>query len=224
MAIVTGFPFVLPNYVTLTVSMPYVDHRDGQVYYQSLNDVFLDDTVGHTDYEAVLLKWAWLNKSNIDWIVPVGALNLPSVNLTGEGVIHVPQVLGVHVTITAGANLADKWWNSTQIGRFGVIFPCNGPLPKPGLFMPPHYVNSPDSYITFSSADTTSPVNFVYYNIPPGMTATIICEQNPNIQVDPTIQSNVPPIYYVVPGGYSTLTPFDAHNAAPSGNTPVYGP
>lgn len=225
MVVVSNFPFVLSEQYSLTVFLPYLNQLTDEVLWEQFDDTFWDNQQGQNNFEGTVIKWCLLNKCNPDWLSVRNKSPQILPNLSGEGVISQAGIIAIDVTIISGADLADRWWGSTLVGRFGVVFASESPLPNPNLIMPPIYINSPSSHIVFPPTLGSTITQYVYYNIPPGMLATIKVYQAPNQKGALPRQSIPPPVYFLAPPGFTIGSPFGTSGQGPPTNAEsVYGP
>lgn len=187
MPVIGGFPFVLPDYHSLIVFMPYYDCVDKAVYYQGIGELYFSvPGASAQNFETTLAKWAWLNKLNPDWLNVFPAANFISTGLKNTGTIPINECRGAQIIITQGAEFVDRWWGSAQIGKYAVVAPTFEGQPA----MPLQFVNTSDCGVSFNELGCDG----LMYTFMPGVVGTIICRSATNNGKE---RSTVPPVFYI---------------------------
>ena len=187
MSLVGAFPFINNDLHTVTIFMPYWDVLLKTVKWKEFNDVYFTNQPNTDDgFQGCVAKWAWLNKCNPDWQLVTPAVVFPNPGLTGQGFISMQDARGCVVTITGGMNLVDKWWGSSNIGKYGVIAYSQSGVPV----MPYRFVNN--NICAFENTDIGN--DGLFFNFPAGITGEIDIT---SASLNGTKNYTIPPVYYM---------------------------
>jgi len=186
--VVGGFPFIMPEYKSMVVYMPYMDFVQDKIFYQGIADpVWFMQTQGD-DMQAKLAMWSWINKLNPDWRYTKNtqATAFGPVDLSGGGSLNGIAELDIDVVV--GETVPNRWYGTADVAKFGVVA-----FTKKGkAIMPLRYINLAHCTIV---NDDPSADGFVYALVP-GVSALFTAYSVENSAANP---SSVPPIYYYAP-------------------------
>jgi hypothetical protein len=198
MTLVAGFPFQLPTNVEMDIYMPTVAPPSSTIVYQHIQTFYQQiDSLGINNLDEKIALFAYLNRLNPVW--NHFTLNAPQVFplITGEKTWPIPNITGVEIDVTAGSNVVDKWWGSSQIGKYG--FACLQDASGRDI-MPLQWINSPHTLMTIDENQACG----LHVMLFKGVTATVTVVTQ---QAQSGSSSVVPPIYYYTQTGYQIHGP-----------------
>jgi hypothetical protein len=152
---------------TIQIYLPAYDPSTGFITYTPYPVDWLLSSSGLQDNRVeLILDYAWLNKANNDWrhFGDQSSLQVYG-GLTGSGSIIQAQLNSAQVDITGGASLVDRWWGSSEIGKYGVISSGYNDIQN-GL----RFCNHPSTIHWFSNDHYPNQLN---YSFPEGVIADI---------------------------------------------------
>ena len=141
-----------------SVEPPFVDYTDLQIQY------WIDVTNQYSSLRESVAILQWLNLLNPDWQRMIAGPEHTIGVLSGEGVFDAPGLAAIHLDVTAPVQWVNRWWDSNNIGKFGVVSPVQSGY----VLQPMTFINHLHSSM---KVEDQSYEGF-YYNFQRGVTVT----------------------------------------------------
>jgi hypothetical protein len=134
----------------------------------------------------VIALFQWLNLLNPDWQHTAVAPSIPFGPLSGEGTLTINSPSSISFTCIDADKKVDLWWNTKNIGKFGVV----GATKNGFTVQPLTFINSIKSIVDFSDEGNDG----IYYNFSPGVVASGSYAQ---YGAPPNSIGRAPPVFWV---------------------------
>lgn len=177
--------------IDLTVFIPFWnrDLRPPQVDYTVIQaGCWLDPNTKWSNIMWTIGEFQWLNKCNPDWLNLINDTPVHMGVLHGEGFYQLDDIASISIVIDDTRAQIDKWWGSTQIGKYGVVSPAVDDF----IVQPLTFVNCLKNLVHIGDENYTG----LYYNFQPGVYADITAGQYGHHIFG---SSKTPPIYWYCP-------------------------
>lgn len=140
--------------------IPFFDRASGLILYDhSTGVLFTDDVGGHGIYTPDIVTYSHLNQKNPDW-VHLGPESLIEGPFFVEGNGHIPSgglLIGCSVQVLDSFFSVDRWWMTSDIGKYGAIRPWYG-----GQTGSLHFVNGLNTLVDFTRIQAPNGIDYAF--------------------------------------------------------------